>query len=87
MKPPIPVFPIYLVFLIVIARRSSTPGKTVMWMLITLVVTVAGFVALAGLVSSPVAAYALGGLGSLSGMIASIAVGLTHMRFHKRPAL
>jgi len=87
MKPPIPVFPIYLVFLIVIARRSAVPGKTVMWMLITLVITIAGFVALAGLVGSPEVAYGLGGLGSLSGMIASVVVGFTHMRSHKRPAL
>jgi hypothetical protein len=87
MRPPIPVFPIYVVALIVIARRSAAPGKTVMWMLITLVVTVAGFVGLAGLVSSSEAAYALGGLGSLSGMIVSVAVGLMHRRWHKRPAL
>jgi hypothetical protein len=87
MMPPIPVFPVYLVSLIVIARRSAAPCKTVMWMLITLVITVAAFVGLAGLVSSPEVAYALGGLGSLTGMIASIAVGIIHMRWNKRPAL
>jgi hypothetical protein len=86
MRPPIPVFRIYLVFLIVIARRSGAPGKTLMGMLITLLVTVAAFVGLAGLAISPEGAYALGGAGSLSGMIASVAVGLTHMRSHKRPA-
>lgn len=87
MKPPIPIFPLYLLALVIIARFSATPGKTVMWMLITLVVTISAFVGLAGLVSSSEAAYGLGGLGSLIGMVASAAVGLQHMRSHRRPAL
>jgi hypothetical protein len=87
MRQPIPVFPLYLVVLFFITRSSAIPGKTVMWMLITLVVTIAVFVGLAGFVSSPEAAYGLGGLGSLIGMVASVAVGLKHMRSHKRPAL
>jgi hypothetical protein len=86
MMPPIPIFPFYLGALFFITRSSTIPGKTVMWMLITLVVTIAGFVGLAGLVSSPEAAYGMGGLGSLIGMVASVAVGLKHMRSHKRPA-
>jgi hypothetical protein len=87
MKPPIPIFPFYLLALVIIARSSATPVKTVMWMLITLVVTISSFVGLAGLVSSPEAAYGLGGLGSLIGMLASAAVGVKHMRSHRRPAL
>ena len=86
MKPPIPVFPLYLIALFFITRSSGSRGKTVMWMLITLVVTIAVFVGLAGFVSSPEAAYGLGGLGSLMGMVASVAVGLKHMRSNKRPA-
>jgi hypothetical protein len=87
MKPPIPIFPVYLAALFFITRSSANRGKTVMWMLITLVMTVAVFVGLAGFVSSPEAAYGLGGLGSLIGMVASVAVGLTYTRCHKRPAL
>jgi hypothetical protein len=87
MKQPIPIFPLYLAALFFITRSSASRGKTVMWMLITLVVTIAVFVGLAGFVSSPEAAYGLGGLGSLIGMVASVAVGLKHMRSHKRPAL
>jgi hypothetical protein len=87
MKQPIPIFPLYLGALFFITRSSASRGKTVMWMLITLVVTIAGFVGLAGFVSSPEAAYGLGGLGSLIGMVASVAVGLKHMLSHKRPAL
>jgi hypothetical protein len=86
MMPPIPIFPFYLAALFFITRSSAIPGKTVMWMLITLVVTVAVFVGLAGLVSSPEAAYGMGGLGSLIGMVSSVAAGLKHMRSHKRPA-
>lgn len=87
MKPPIPIFPLYLLALVIIARFSATPGKTILWMLITLIVTISIFVGLAGLVSSPEAAYGLGGLGSLIGMVASAAVGVKHMRSHRRPAL
>jgi hypothetical protein len=87
MKPPIPIFPLYLLALVIIARSSATPGKTVMWMLISLAVTISAFVGLAGLASSAEAAYGLGGLGSLVGMVASVAVGVKHMRSHKRPAL
>jgi hypothetical protein len=87
MKPPIPIFPLYLLALFVITRSSAIRGKTLMWMLLTLVVTIAVFIALAGLVSSPEAAYGLGGLGSLIGMVASVAVGVKHMRSHKRSAL
>jgi hypothetical protein len=65
-----------LAALFFITRSSASRGKTVMWMLITLVVTIAVFVGLAGFVSSPEAAYGLGGLGSLIGMVASVAVGL-----------
>jgi hypothetical protein len=72
MKPPIPVFPLYLIALFFITRSSASRGKTVMWMLITLVVTIAVFVGLAGFVSSPEAAYGLGGLGSLIGMAAAV---------------
>jgi hypothetical protein len=86
MMPPIPIFPFYLAALLFITRSSAIPSKTVGWMLITLVVTIAGFVGLAGFVSSPEAAYGMGGLGSLIGMVASVAVGLMHMRSHKRPA-
>ena len=86
MKPTVPVFPFYLVALYFITRASAIPGKTVMWMLITLLVTIAVFIGLAGFVSSPEAAYGLGGLGSLVGMVASVTVGLMHRRSHKRPA-
>jgi hypothetical protein len=86
MMPPIPIFPLYIAALFFITRSSVIPGKTVMWMLITLMVTIAVFVGLAGLVSSPEAAYGMGGLGSLVGMVSSVAVGLKHMRSHKRPA-
>jgi hypothetical protein len=83
--PPIPIFPFYLAAIFFITRSSVIPVKTVMWMLITLVVTIAVFVGLAGLVSSAEAAYGLGGLGSLIGMVASVVVGLRHMRSHRRP--
>jgi hypothetical protein len=86
MMPPIPIFPFYLIALFFITRSSAIPGKTVMRMLITLVVTIAVFVGSVVFVSSPEAAYGLGGLGSLMGMVASIAVGLKHMRSNKRPA-
>jgi hypothetical protein len=86
MMPPIPIFPFYLAAIFFITRSSVIPVKTVMWMLITLIVTITVFVGLAGLVSSPEAAYGMGGLGSLIGMISSVAVGLKHMRSHKRPA-
>jgi hypothetical protein len=86
MMPPIPIFPFYIAALFFITRSSVIPGKTVMWMLITLIVTIAVFVGLAGLVRSPEAAYGMGGLGSLIGMVSSVAVGLKHMRSHKRPA-
>jgi hypothetical protein len=85
MKQPIPVFPLYLVVLFFITRSSAIPVKTVMWMLITLVVTIATFVGSAVFVNSPEAAYGLGGLGSLIGMVASVVVGLRHMRSHRRP--
>jgi len=81
------IFLFYLVALFFITRSSASRGKTVMWMVITLAVTVVVFVGLAGFVSSPAAAYGLGGLGSLIGMVASIAVGLKHTRSHKRPVL
>jgi len=87
MKQPIPIVPLYLPALFFITRSSASRGKTVMWMLITLFVTIAVFVGLAGFVSSPEAAYGLGGVGGLIGMVASVAVGLKHMRSHKRPAL
>lgn len=82
MKQPVPILPFYLIALFFIVRSSAVRGKTLMWMLITLLVTIAIFVALAGLVSSPEAAYGLGGLGSLVGMIASVAVGLKHRIAH-----
>ena len=84
MMPPIPIFPFYLLAFFFIARSSAIPGKTVMRMLITLVVTIAVFVGSVVFVSSPETAYGLGGLGSLMGMVASIAVGLKHMRSNKR---
>jgi hypothetical protein len=83
---PIPVFPFYLIAFFFITRSSAIPGKTVVRMLIALVVTIAVFVGSAVFVSSPEAAYGLGGLGSLIGMAASVAVGLKHMQSHKRPA-
>ena len=86
MKQTIPVFPFYLVALFFITRSSAIPRKTVMWMLITLLVIIAMFIGLAGLASSAEAAYGLGGLGSLIGMVVSVALGLKHMRSHKRPA-
>jgi hypothetical protein len=86
MMPPIPILPFYLAAIFFITRSSVIPVKTVMWMLITLMVAIALFVGLAGLVSSPEAAYGMGGLGSLVGMVSSVAVGLKHMRSHKRPA-
>ncbi len=84
MMPPIPIFPFYLIAFFFITRSSAIPGKTVMRMLITLVVTIAVFVGSVVFVSSPEAAYGLGGLGSLMGMVASVAVGLKHMRSNKR---
>jgi hypothetical protein len=85
MTQPIPVFPLYLVALFFITRSSAIPGKTVMWMLITLVAIIAVFVGLAVFVSTAEAAYNMGGMGSLTGMFASVAVGFKHMRSHKRP--
>jgi hypothetical protein len=78
--------PFYLVALFFITRSSAIPRKTVMWMLVTLFVIIAMFIGLAGLASSAEVAYGLGGLGSLIGMVVSVAVGLKHMRSHKRPA-
>jgi hypothetical protein len=86
MRPPFPIFPLYLIALFFITRSSVIPGKTVTWMLITLVVTIILFVGMACFVSSADAAYGLGSLGTLIGMDASITVGLKHMRSHKRPA-
>jgi hypothetical protein len=80
------IFVFYLLALFFITRSSAIPGKTAMWMLITLVVTIAVFVGSVALVSSPEAASLLGGLGSLMGMVASVAAGLKHIRSHKRPA-
>jgi hypothetical protein len=74
MKPTVPVFPFYLVALFFITRSTAIPGKTVMWMLITLFVTMALFIGLAGFASFPEAAYGSGGSGSLIGMVASVAV-------------
>jgi hypothetical protein len=54
-----------------------------MRMLITLVVTIAVFVGSVMFVSSPEAASRLGGLGSLMGVVVSVAVGLKHIRSHK----
>jgi hypothetical protein len=79
------IFLFYLLALFFITRSSAIPGKTAMWMLITLAVTVAVFVGSVVFVSSPEAASRLGGLGSLMGMVASVAVGLNHVRSHKRP--
>jgi amino acid transporter len=78
------IFPFYLLALFFITRSSAIPRKTVMWMLITLLVIIAMFIGLAGLASSAEAAYGLGGLGALIGMIVSVAVGLKHVRSHKR---
>jgi hypothetical protein len=80
------IFLFYLLALFFITRSSAIPGKTAMRMLITLVVTIAVFVGSVVFVSSPKAASLLGGLGSLMGMVASVAVGLNHIRSHKRPA-
>jgi uncharacterized membrane protein len=80
------IFLFYLLALFFITRSSAIPGKTAMWMLITLVVTIAVFVGSVVLVSSPEAASLVGGLGSLMGAVASVAVGLKHLRSHKRPA-
>ena len=86
MMPPIPIFPFYLIAFFFITRSSAIPGKTVMWMLITLVVTIAVFVGSVVFVRSPEAAYGLGGLGSVIGMVASVGACLKHMRSNKRPA-
>jgi uncharacterized membrane protein len=80
------IFLFYLLALFFITRASAIPGKTAMWMLITLVVTIAVFVGSVVFVSSTEAVSLLGGLGSLMGMVASVAVGLKHIRSHKRPA-
>jgi hypothetical protein len=80
------IFLLYLVALFFITRSSAIPVKTAMWMLITLVLTIAVFVGSVVFVSSPEAASLFGGLGSLMGMVASVAVGLKHIRSHKRPA-
>jgi uncharacterized membrane protein len=80
------IFLFYLLALFFITRSSAIPGKTAMRMLITLVVTIVVFVGSVVLVSSPEAASLLGGVGSLMGMVASVAVGLKHIRSHKRPA-
>jgi len=80
------IFLFYLVALFFITRSSAIPGKTAMWMLITLAVTIALFVGSIVFVSSPEAASRLGGLGSLMGIVASVAVGLKHLRSQKRPA-
>jgi len=78
------IFLFYLVALFFITRSSAIPGKTAMWMLITLAVTIALFVGSIVFISSPEAASRLGGLGSLMGMVASVAVGLKHLRSQKR---
>lgn len=80
------IFLLYLITLYFIARSSAIPLKTVMWMLITLFVTLAVFISLALLPSSPTAVYGLGRLGGVMGMVASIAAGLKHRRSHERPA-
>jgi uncharacterized membrane protein len=79
------IFLFYLLALFFITRSSAIPGKTAMRMLITLVVTIAVFVGSVVFVSSPKTASLLGGLGSSMGMVASVAVGLKHMRLNKRP--
>jgi hypothetical protein len=80
------IFILYLTALYFITRSSAIPLKTVMWMLIMLFVTIAVFIGLALLTVTPQGAYGLGGLGSLIGMVVSVAVGWKHMRSHKRPA-
>jgi uncharacterized membrane protein len=80
------IFLFYLLALFFISRASAIPGKTATWMLITLVATIAVFVGSVVFVSSPERASLLGGLGSLMGIVASVAVGLKHIRSHKRPA-
>jgi hypothetical protein len=79
------VFLLYVTALYFITRCSALPRKTVLWMLITLFVTLAAFIGLAMLSSSPEAVRGLGRLGGTIGMIASIGVGLMHIRLHKRP--
>jgi len=79
------VFLIYLAVLYYITRSSATPRKTAMWMLITLFVTLGAFIGLALLPNSPQAVSGLGRLGGAVGMVASIGVGLVHIRSRKRP--
>jgi hypothetical protein len=79
-------FLLYLAALYFIARSSAVPLKTLMWMLITLFVTIGAFVGLASFTVTAEAAYGMGGLGSVIGMVVSVAAGLTHTRSHKRPA-
>lgn len=80
------IFLLYLIAFYFITRSSAIPRKTVMWMLITLLVTIGVFISLALLPSSPMAVYGLGRLGGVMGTVASIAAGLKHRRSHKRPA-
>jgi hypothetical protein len=77
---------LYLAALYFITRSSAIPLKTLTWMLITLLATIAVFVGFAALTVTPEAAYGLGGLGSVIGMVASVGAGLKHLRSHKRPA-
>jgi hypothetical protein len=76
---------LYLAALYFITRSSAIPLKTLTWMLITLFFTIGVFVGLASLTVTPEAAYGLGGLGSVVGMVASVGAGLKHMQSHKRP--
>ena len=79
------IFLLYLAALYFIARSSAVPLKTLTWMLITLFVTIAIFVGLAPFAVTAEAAYGVGRLGSVIGMVASVGAGLKHMRSHKRP--